>query len=124
MKSTDLMVGDWVMIPPNIFVQIEEIKIELGEYRMYLKDTAVFVTEEDIDPIPLTPEILEKNGAYKTKLMGEDRHFEYCLDGFTMLAIYDADFSFQINGGARKIKYVHQLQHALKLCGIAKEIII
>ena len=76
----------------------------------------------EVEPIPLTAEILEKNGARKSLLMGEQRHFTYWLDGLEILAIYDADFSFQINGNARKLKYVHELQHALKLCGIEKEI--
>lgn len=65
---------------------------------------------EAISPIPLTPEILEKNGfeyntynrwmsgRYGVALMEKDEH----------LFIWDR---IQIN-------YVHELQHCLRLCGL------
>lgn len=137
MDATKLMLGDFIKTTDNdgwdekfrnktcmvIGLRDEDgaIKCDLtDDFNCYVWSEF----EDDFEPIPLTPEILEKNGAHKNKLMGEQRHFEYWIDGFTMLAIYDADFSFQINGGARKIKYVHELQHALRLCGIEKEIVL
>lgn len=107
MKAEDLMIGDWILYGGKP-VQV----LQLSEGKDY----------KHISPIPITPEILEKNGAIRTNLHGEQQHFTYTLRGFEMLAIYDADFSYQINGSARKIKYVHELQHALRICGIEKEI--
>lgn len=83
----------------------------------------VIVESGEIEPIPLTAEILAQNGFSKSRLMGEQRHFTYYLGpSLSMLAIYDADFSVHIGDGARYVKNVHQLQHILKVCGIEKEI--
>lgn len=78
--------------------------------------------------IELTPEILEKNGfvlkedekgAYGVNIAPyytrDDVPFEVFCDG-EPFAIW---FKDPIN-----IKYVHQLQHALHLCGIEKEIVL
>lgn len=78
-----------------------------------------------IEPIPLTNEILEKNG------------FEYYHKNFASLS-YDHQFKLEMEkwpdenglGGLWsitdliKIRYVHELQHALRLCGIEKEIVL
>ena len=77
---------------------------------------------EYLDPIPLTPEILEKNGwkhdfdeVYVWK-DGAAHYISIDLDGKTR--IYVANL--YIFGMA--LGYVHELQHALRLCGIEKEI--
>jgi hypothetical protein len=78
--------------------------------------------EEHLAPIPLTDEILKANG------------FEYFHKNFAAL---DRESPLQLEmvewpneegiglwmlGGVIKIRYVHELQHALRLCGIEKEI--
>lgn len=80
--------------------------------------------EEHLAPIPLTDEILKANG------------FEYFHKNFAAL---DRKSPFQLEmvewpneegiglwmlGGVIKIRYVHELQHALRLCEIEKEIIL
>jgi hypothetical protein len=87
---------------------------------------------DNIRPIPLTKEILEKNA---------DSHFDervydiYCFhneddDGYAHLVeitfIY-GQFEWTINSneyGIAEIKYVHELQHALRLCKVDKEIVL
>ena len=121
MKASELMIGDFVRQKySNLLLRVSVVNSpyiqadgEGGEFK-----------EDTIEPILLTPEILKKNNAHKELLMGEQRHFTYSIDDLKLLAIYDADFSFQINGGASKIKYVHELQHVLRLCGIYKEIVL
>ena len=78
---------------------------------------------ECIEPIPLTPEILEKNG-YKDRLY----YFE-CEElyphSFARIYYEDGVYYFGDEEGFVKtleIKYVHQLQHALRLAGVEKEI--
>lgn len=82
-------------------------------------------TFEDINitPIPLTDEILKKNG------------FEYFHKNYASLS-YEHPFQLKMNewpdeNGLNglwtifdiiEIRFVHQLQHALRLCGIDKEI--
>lgn len=83
---------------------------------------------KDLKPIPLTPEILEQNGfvkqAYDGWLISEDNGrglIEYrtdYFDGFLRINYTKKPFS-KISV---KLKYVHELQHALRLCGINKEI--
>lgn len=141
MKADELMVGDYLRvnrdrlcIPEGKIVRVTEIDSENTFREKGLKGCARCEAVGDpwlsggiwcdyLDPIPLTPEILEKNGFSKSRLMGEQRHFTYYLaPSVSLLAIYDADFSLKIGDCARYIKYVHQLQHALRLCGIEKEI--
>ena len=80
------------------------------------------VNEEDIKPIPLTPEILEKNGFRKqNNSSGVIRLDTYWLGeeiGFHLHS-FGADY-YQF--GLAKIRYVHELQRALRMCGITKEI--
>lgn len=81
-----------------------------------------------IESVPITSEILEKNGfEYKEGEIGmygvtiaphyicDDVPFEVFCDG-EPFAIW---FREPVN-----IKFVHQLQHAMRLCGITREIIL
>jgi hypothetical protein len=134
MKAKELMIGDWVMINPISYYQVEQIRMEFGELRIYLKGTEVFATENEIMPIPLTPEILEKNGFemvydeyklpnYRIKWKSYTNLF------FTVFTGVDGywnhvGFGVIIGGVPATLDYVHQLQHALRLCEIEKEIIL
>jgi hypothetical protein len=111
MNIEDLMTGDWVNCTyPSInkCLRVAEIKtVADDELKVVLFDDVRLVFQEKyIKPIPLTPEILEKNGFSRNGLD---------------IALFDRrggdDFV-----GASNLQYVHELQHALKLCGIGKEI--
>ena len=116
--TEDLMTGDWVLYKGQP-VMVEEIsrpsqKVSLATAHM----AAPAVSVNDIEPVPLTAEILSASRIGKTQLMGEQRHFTYQVGpSLSLLAIYDADFSFHIGDSARKILYVHQLQHIIRWCG-------
>lgn len=93
-----------------------------------------------IEPIPLTAEILEKNGFEKA--LDEDgtecyRYYNRAGDGYIKISLYNGgagDWSIEIVNYEKfdnnEIVYnnnfiflkVHQLQHALRLCGIDKTI--
>jgi hypothetical protein len=138
MKATDLMIGDWIKGESNIVARVIEIKeylirIDAGIGRVVFEPKELF-------PIPITPEILEKNG-FETE---DDVHFsiqgqsdmlelllvELPFDGYyfdivrTEKTINKCNQRCYIDRYFASIDYVHQLQHALKLCGIEKEIII
>lgn len=112
-KEEDLMINDLVYHKIGTLQRVVHITIEsfakqeddLNKYYDY-KDT----TFGHLLPIPLTSEILEKNGF---KMSEDEDMWQY--DDF-LLTI---DFC-QLIGGARWItyKYVHELQHALRLCGL------
>lgn len=89
-----------------------------------------------LDPIPITPEILEKNG-WKGWIEHSTiaRSISVLIEENTNLCIQevkgqDAMFVQISHCGAgtfefrKHLKFVHELQHALRLCGIDKEIII
>lgn len=71
-----------------------------------------------IEPIPLTPEILEKNGFKEYNGYGYASNKGYCFEGFYI----NYDFTTRIANIDCKFNYVHKLQNALKLCGIEKQI--
>ena len=132
MKANELMIEDWVMINPISYYQVEQIRIEFGELRIYLKGTEVFATENEIIPIPLTPEILEKNGFIRDMFYGE---WQFDLDTFPFNFPFSVvqrknnswylgreEIGIAHNREIIDISYVHELQHALRLCGIEKEI--
>ena len=124
MKASELMLEDYVLLngKPVKVCSIDttgEIIVSGGE---------VWIDGNAVEPIPITPEILEKNGfvlkeeevgMYGVKIAPhytrDDLPFEVFCDG-EPFAIW---FNNPVN-----IKYIHQLQHALRLCGIEKEITI
>ena len=73
-----------------------------------------------IEPIPLTPEILEKNGWEKRPtgcvFYTDGKRYDNSL-----WYIFGSN-TFVVNTAEFQIKYVHELQHALRLCRIKKEI--
>ena len=101
MKANELMIGDWV-----IGCSGEPFKIGIVD--------PDFLYWNEIQPIPLTPEILEKNG--------------FICDGWSWWYL---DFRIVLStskgvsvvcGRQKRFEFVHELQHALRLCGIEKEI--
>jgi hypothetical protein len=76
--------------------------------------------EDEIEPIPLTPEILEKNGFRKEE--DEDGNKRYSLiEGSTKFSLGYARSVFQWTFPI-DVRYVHKLQHLLRFCGVGKEI--
>ena len=132
------MIGDWVYSAFTISelpCKITCLKLHEGGYTTIETTNVIGVTDiTSLSPIPLTPEILEKNGMHlynrKTNnLMEECNHsdcFEEDEDYKVELSLdYNGKIRWTINGDEYTIMpldYVHQLQHALRLCGIEKEI--
>ena len=121
MKATDLMVGD--------FVNVNDLPLRVGAIRQdelgfFDNDYKIYWCSDDefdrIDPIPLTEDILVKNG-----FVGE-RRSKY----FHLYTLEFDTWDFEIYWGSVngfsyeniKLSYVHELQHLLRLCGIEKEI--
>ena len=92
---------------------------------------------DSIEPILLTPEILKKNGfKYEKKnVVFPNRSWDevaieymYCEGLRCSFDIIHGYLIFNSNTDLKEIRmivtYVHELQHALKLCGIDKEIVV
>jgi hypothetical protein len=130
MEAKDLMIGDWVYrIDFNTPVPVKIIGIEIVNYDKmeYVVDVLnknehnIHLYLDEIEPIPLTTEILEKNGFVYDS---EDKLFE---DIYPRISMLYAQYRLVENGGINygemsEIKYVHELQHLFKLCGIDKDI--
>ena len=79
---------------------------------------------EEIEPIPLTKDILEKNGVEDF-----DCFFHFPEDDCLWLELnWEEDgLKWTVNCNEYDIlplDYVHELQYALRLCGIDKEIVL
>ena len=129
----DIMVGDWVMLTDPINygekVQVKEIHgdeyitVDGGITKMY-------------EPIPLTAEILEKNGFVKSYGVSDTPPYDKDEEGNMYYSFkgehkfwgwWQPDNTYYIPANAMGdivIKHFHELQHALRLAGIDKEITI
>lgn len=136
MKAEELMIGDWVS-----YNGISN-KISLADYGI---DKGHAEWRNEIEPIPLTPEILEKNGWVSDNYNDPFRVYNLRHGNklYSTIAIADdGKWSIEVNKEiAKKDKrgradgvvfirdwcnefYVHELQHALRLCRIEKKIVI
>ena len=132
-KITDLMIGDYVLYNGEIDrVSTIDLQESIGYKRVWLDNEKVFVDVDDIEPIPLTAEILEKNGFRRDSMylyleVGDDKLLEYYLHEHRLRLWWDGidewvkaqvkDLLFQC-----ECRTVHEFQHALRLCGIEREI--
>lgn len=128
MEITDLQINDWVydksFTPSNFPCRIYSIE---GRYPRRDKDfndkplIDVWVGDgflsshiENIEPIPLTEEILEKNGwCYDSELNN------WWHEGVEFLIWHDEKIGFYCcNITTITLNEVHRLQHLLRLCGL------
>lgn len=139
MKATDLMVGDWLNIYtfPNDNPKQDDLfpaKVSAVSVFDPFFDPDDVIVELVIErtkgiasrplgtclPIPLTEDILVKNGFEHTM-----PHNDYALGE---LSLYEGGNGYIVNGfvglGGLTVHcdYVHTLQHLLRLAGIEKEI--
>ena len=119
MKAVDLMIGDWVgrfFDDKRIIEDYRQVDwIRNGEIGMrYCKVWSIGC----IEPIPLTPEILEKNGFWVMENVnnGAEEYIAYATAG--LMFHYNRDNDYYFPNTPISWKYVHELQHALRLCGL------
>jgi hypothetical protein len=122
MRVCDLMVGDLVLHDGKV-IRVDAVhKRKIGYHKT--KDKLTWLFSGQFEPIPLTPEILEKNGLtndYHGSYFEEDEHISLEISS-SEYGIYWTINCHEYN--ILKLEYVHELQHALKLCGINKEIVV
>ena len=149
MKENELMIGDWVQVKdcidqsyyfdeyePGEIVQVRELLDNGINPNWAGAEVSSILGLEDIQPIPLTPEILEKNGFEKLDfshfqigdrrlVLDADGRWDGPLSWHWVVTEMDTNAKGQpvvLDYYVATINYVHQLQHALRLCGITKEI--
>ena len=134
MKLTDLAILDWVLInnTPHKIQAIDSIDAEiLADDDLYYVGEDRCHSEDKIEPIPLTPEILEKNGFERgvitpskfyrnidnERLIFSPHSSCYGLGYVHWNESNDADIMHRLEV-QQPIMYIHQMQHALRLFGL------
>lgn len=117
MKANELMIGDWVRTEHDPTPR-QICWIRTGEVGLFWNKV---VTPPYLVPIPLTPEILDKNGFVYNAIPFVDGWEQFGL------TLYRGSNGYRIDCGINVsliIDCVHELQHVLRLCGIEKEIVL
>ena len=138
MKANELQIGDYVNYRGQI-IKVTSLYDKGGSNEVGWSDKeSVWVNADNVEPIPLTPEIFVKIGFIKDGSDGwvyihpDDSTFSYVDYKILWRTDYDNHLFIKKYKGSGTsatlqiidINYVHQLQHALRLCGIEKEIIL
>ena len=116
MRTTDLMIGDYVKYQNHIYI-VEEISAK-GWVHLIYPETKVRVNMTSdyiidlLEPIPLTPEILKAKNFWYWEGYYEwwygPSHGAYSVGGMD---------DGRIRLGRYEYKYVHEFQHILRLQG-------
>lgn len=126
MDSRNLMLGDFVKYTEFGKNEIDIVEC-VEERRVLLKHGETYTPLEYIEPLPLTPEILKKNG-----FVLDDEWYIYTGQGINIeVAFRDDnkfvyDLSILTDSGSMDIhaKYVHELQRALRFLKTNKDIVL
>ena len=132
MKAKDLMIGDWVY-NKNIDKPMQVYPVMFSQ--MFRSNPDATTEDYNIFPIPLTAEILEKNGFKNTSVViigtrkmrwvSDDTRTEITIwmdDTLPMEIVKNVYYEDEVTYTLPFPGTVSQLQHALRLCGIEKEI--
>lgn len=131
MEAKDLMIEDW-LLDGHVYAQVTSITCD-----GIIETTHNALSNiELVEPIPLNSEILEKNGFIKStpppgiharcyELDNKKDRYNLTIADYNkykrLLLDVDSEDSECFN---IKCDYVHELQHALRLCEIEKEIVL
>ena len=134
------MIGDWVCYnKPNGYVtQVQEVRHTSDGEEWYItcnRDKRDPLTEkapsdsfnvEILSEIPITEEILETNGFQRSgsNFLMSDDYFDIIIDELTD-SIWDLQYTnCEMDIGHQQMCFchVHELQHALRMCGMELEI--
>lgn len=132
LKISDLSVGDWVRYGGRDY-QVKSIHGDFNHVTLIgnkeQRDESIYA----IQPILITAEILEKNGwsadgMYAFLRIDEHLHLEYYYHEHRLRKYYCGVDEWQNHAKVTDITFavhcysVHQLQNALRLAGVDKEI--
>ena len=122
MNIQELSVGDWVR---HTFYE-ENVRIARidGDSERVLTERgklSISCHLNHFEPIPLTPKILEMNGWREDKtdpnFFATDEVYIYNHDGIWRLRPKSPELLIVVD-----VKYIHELQHALRLLGVENNI--
>lgn len=134
MRANELMIGDWMLCDYKVSSRpVEKVtatiySIEADRSVLVKKDISnFFCFLNEIEPIPLTPEILEANGfsprnkdkSIWRKILDDvdyriEIHFQCNGEIEVKVAENQTNYNYIVYHG----NYIHCLQHALRLAGL------
>ena len=123
MDCKDLMIGDWVKVEQT--TEVVNAKV-LGVYKDGINYEVDYsgvratnqIHTDYVSPIELTEDILVKNGWRKEPITIDGDYANWHGE----IPISQAEDEY--NYADIELRYVHTLQHLLRLCGIEKSIIL
>lgn len=135
LKISELSVGDWVKAS-GMAKRVHNIEFQNGEYFVHFSDPDTnsedYLHAPFIGPIPITTEVLEKNGFvrgqrgnfYHYLRLNKNRtlYIHASTNGWRAEITYDAAGILHTTHLMPDMNSVHQLQHAMRLAGVDKEI--
>jgi hypothetical protein len=126
MKANELMIGDWVIVYEKAMPVKAKVEGVHGNFATVLGHARIVDNGGNtpyVLPIHLNSDILEKNGFERSEVF-----VEWKYENDDMYMIYKPFPYLKIQTEecivAFPCEYVHELQHALKLCQIDKEIVL
>ena len=124
MKAKDLMIEDWVAVhrPGDRHEQVRVKSVICnGTIEAKTSDGLVAIGELAVEPIPLTAEIRDMVSCHpKMAIYWDDRKTEQTGENWYEVRIHNGDESVL----TLQLRYVHELQHALRLLGVENDICI
>lgn len=129
MNEKDIMIGDWMLLNLYPFV-CTPTPHKVHPTVLYRATTGTCVK---LEPIPLTEEILKANGwinrvdgkfgsggnVVRGAFVGVNRwHPKRMQERMCLVSFSSKKFGLLVTGRFHYINYVHELQHALRLCGL------
>lgn len=128
LTAQDLQIGDWVVYNGDVEystpIKVEAMDIATDSLITSDRDDVGF---DGVWPIPITPEIL-KNIGFEEIVATCHRYIFKEIGYYESVRVYTYEEPIIVvsvidgNEFKGKIKYVHQLQQAMRLCKIRKEI--
>ena len=116
MNSKELMIGDWAIFNGNPLkvqaIDSRDSEIVAGDGIFCTEESRWAYTADKVEGIPLTPEILEKNGWKRHEIFMDMKADENI--NFSWTDMYGESL-FQNGYHMCDCKYVHTLQHVLRL---------
>lgn len=142
LKISDLSVGDWVKVrlnkcdydEPDTFMA-KVLSVVNNSVGVGYDNSGIVMSAlvEDLQPIPITAEKLEKNGwrVLEKEVLGEDYEYNggervWDDENCTIEICEEKQEVFWYSWSKEyymwRLEYVHQLQHLIRLAGVEKEI--
>lgn len=134
-KATELQIGDFVLVDGTPR-KVEAItKKKIGYHRKENEPRLYYARLHDVEPIEITEEIITKMGFDIEKHLNDWYQARMQTNGFSVyfcvMRTNDLDWekTLEISHSPlrkpffrKNIVYLHELQHAFKLCGVNFEV--